>query len=177
DGTTTGTGYTVAAINADYKNVTQVNDSEKFTYNSNGDVSKAGVYYNYCAASAGTICDASNSNNAQYDICPKGWRLPTDGSDANTSEFRSLANNLGNVTSGNLAGDAYRNFKAAFHAGLSGTFSNGSVQSQTGSVFFWSSTRGSYNSMYFLYLNAATVFPQDSYRRFDGQSVRCVYGG
>ena len=181
DGTTTGTGYTVAAINADYKNTTQVSDSKKFTYNSNGDVSKAGVYYNYCAASAGTYCYAYNSapegTNAQYDICPKGWRLPTGGSDANTSEFRSLGNNLGNVTSGNLTGDAYTNFKAAFHAGLSGRFYNGSVQNQASFVYFWSSTRYNGYYMYLLNLNTSTVYPQNNYYRYYGFSVRCVYGG
>ena len=41
-----------------------------------------GYWYNFCAASAGTVCtDASPSGDeenfdATYDICPKGWRLP-----------------------------------------------------------------------------------------------------
>ncbi|MBR2830812.1 hypothetical protein IKE83_00435, partial [Candidatus Saccharibacteria bacterium] len=173
--TKSGTGYTIAAINADYKTTTSANNTD-FTYNSNGDVSKAGVYYNYCAASAGTICDAagSNNNNAQYDICPKGWRLPTGGSDANTSEFRALANNLGNVTSGNLTGDAYTDFKAAFHAGLSGYFDNGSVRSQTSDVIFWSSTRYDGSNIYPLFLNTTTVYPQGSNYRYYGLSVRCI---
>ena len=176
--TKTGTGYTIAAINADYKTTTSANNTD-FTYNSNGDVSKAGVYYNYCAASAGTICAASgsNNNNAQYDICPKGWRLPTGGSDTNTSEFRALANNLGNVTSGNLTDTAYTDFKAAFHAGLSGYFYNGSVQSQTSYVHFWSSTRYNGSSMYDLYLDTTTVNPQYGYNRYFGLSVRCVLKG
>ena len=36
-----------------------------------------GYWYNFCAASAGTNCSSSNSSNTTYDICPKGWRLPT----------------------------------------------------------------------------------------------------
>ena len=36
-----------------------------------------GGYYNYCAASAGTVCSNSSAQDAAYDICPKGWRLPT----------------------------------------------------------------------------------------------------
>ena len=170
--TKSGTGYTVAAINADYKTTTSANNTD-FTYNSNGDVSKAGVYYNYCAASAGTICAASGSNNdsASYDICPKGWRLPTGG---DSGEFRALANNLGNVTTGNLTGDAYTDFKAAFHAGLSGYFGNGSVQDQTSGVGFWSSTPLGGYSMYDLYLSTTTVSPQNSRNRYYGLSVRCV---
>ena len=36
-----------------------------------------GGYYNYCAASAGTICDDTTTEEAVQDICPRGWRLPT----------------------------------------------------------------------------------------------------
>ena len=35
-----------------------------------------GGYYNYCAASAGTVCSQTKMDATQ-DICPKGWRLPT----------------------------------------------------------------------------------------------------
>ncbi|MBQ3445915.1 hypothetical protein IJG29_04325 [Candidatus Saccharibacteria bacterium] len=34
-------------------------------------------WYNYCAASAGTICSEENTENATYDICPALWRMPT----------------------------------------------------------------------------------------------------
>ena len=36
-----------------------------------------GGYYNFCAASAGTVCTGTATIDATYDICPKGWRLPT----------------------------------------------------------------------------------------------------
>ena len=35
-----------------------------------------GAHYNYCAASAGTVC-SQTKQDATSDICPKGWRLPT----------------------------------------------------------------------------------------------------
>ena len=41
---------------------------------------RAGVYYNYCAASAGSYCwpaYSSESFTSTEDICPAGWRLPT----------------------------------------------------------------------------------------------------
>ena len=47
-----------------------------------------GMLYNYCAITAGTICTASNTTNASYDICPAGWRLPTGTS---TGEFQALS--------------------------------------------------------------------------------------
>jgi len=41
---------------------------------------KYGVYYNYCAASAGSYCWEAYTNESQAsneDICPSGWRLPS----------------------------------------------------------------------------------------------------
>ena len=35
-----------------------------------------GYWYNYCAATAGTICQTPNTQHARYDICPAGWALP-----------------------------------------------------------------------------------------------------
>lgn len=36
-----------------------------------------GAWYNYAGATAGTITGASNTAEAVYDICPKGWKLPS----------------------------------------------------------------------------------------------------
>lgn len=63
--------YTIAQLNAD--NAGQ-------SINSFGSTSgKAGVYYNYCAASAGTVCSKTTPQAAEEDVCPVGWRLPTGG--------------------------------------------------------------------------------------------------
>lgn len=54
---------------------------------------KIGVYYNYCAASAGSYCYGSDttqgtsSGNATQDICPANWKIPSAGSD---SEYEAL---------------------------------------------------------------------------------------
>ena len=48
-----------------------------------------GYWYNFCAASAGTVCtndrlpEDEENFDATYDICPKGWRLPI-GREANS---------------------------------------------------------------------------------------------
>ena len=76
--------YTLPKINTDYKNTT-VN----LGLDQSG-TAKVGVYYNYCAASAGTWCMNSSSWYAtdwQYDICPKGWKIPTG---YNTGEYQAL---------------------------------------------------------------------------------------
>ena len=45
-----------------------------------------GGYYNFCAASAGTVCNKTTEQDATQDICPKGWRLPTYDEQADISE-------------------------------------------------------------------------------------------
>lgn len=56
------------------------------TYLSAGFNERVGIYYNYCAASAGSCCyekeilskELDNTNlEITEDICPKGWNLPT----------------------------------------------------------------------------------------------------
>ena len=94
---------------------------------------KIGVYYNFCAASAGSYCygDGSYSTNsptsdpdpttlqdAKEDICPKGWRLPTGGSDG---EYNNLYMQY--------SSDAER-FEMALKTPLSGYFTSGHSWSQ-----------------------------------------------
>ena len=64
--------YDRPLINTDY-----INTVPAPTYGTASN--KVGVYYNYCAASAGTYCysSSSSSGNATADVCPAGWRLPT----------------------------------------------------------------------------------------------------
>ena len=150
------TNYENPHINTESKNSTQ-------SYGNGSN--KIGVYYNYCAASAGTYCmsSGSGSGNASHDICPAGWRMPTGGS---SGEYKSLYNQYNN----------YTNFKNAFHASLSGYFINGSAGGQGSRGLFWSSTYNSGYNMYFLFLNTSTVNPENNSSRYSGHSVRCVYG-
>jgi hypothetical protein len=50
---------------------------------------KYGTLYNYAAASAGTYtyAEGAGTGNAQFDLCPYGWRLSTGG---NGGEFEDL---------------------------------------------------------------------------------------
>jgi len=84
-------------------------NTEPFVYNSNstvcGENSPCYSYYNYVAATAGSN---PNSGDAEYDICPKGWRLPT------RNEYLRLFGiytTLGALTSapwsGNLGGEMW----------------------------------------------------------------------
>ncbi len=158
--TTTGfdgneASYTNPAINTESKN-TEVN----LAMGQSG-TGKVGVYYNYCAASAGTICTSSNSSNAQYDICPKGWRMPTGGS---SGEYQTLRNQY----------DSDSVFVATLKTPLSGYFSNSAIN-QDGSGNFWSSTYVNTLPMYNLNVNTVNTNQQDYSARLYGLSVRCVY--
>ena len=131
-----------------------------------------GVYYNYCAATVGTYCYDSSSGvdvantitDAPYDICPKGWRLPTGGA---SGEFQVLRNKYQNNA----------DYVNALRTPLSGDFYDSSAGYQGSYGSFWSSTYGSATSMYSLGVDATGVNPQNYDYRYGGFSVRCVYDG
>ena len=148
--------YTAAQINVASKDTVA---STKYGSGSG----KIGVYYNYCAASAGTICSSSNSSNASYDICPKGWRMPTGGS---SGEYQALYTAYSsNVT-------IFRNALSTPHSGY---FYYGSAYNQGSNGNFWSSTRYNGSDMYYLYVDSSRVGSTDySNTRNYGYSVRCL---
>ena len=126
---------------------------------------KIGIYYNFCAASAGSYCYAENlsSGNASQDICPAGWRLPAGGA---SGEYKALFA----AYSSNVA-----NFQAALSTPLSGDFYSGSAYNRGSYGNFWSSTRNDGSNMYYMYVSSSLVAPQSgNVGRFDGFSVRCV---
>lgn len=155
--------YDQAKANVDYKDTTTT---------SYGDGSgKIGVYYNYCAASAGNYCfgngtsQGSPSGNATEDICPKGWRLPTGGS---SGEYQALYT----AYSSDQA-----SLKNALSTPLSGYSVNGNATQRGMYGYFWSSTYSSVNQMYDLFVtNTTTILPSDDYYRNYGLSVRCLLG-
>ncbi len=128
---------------------------------------KIGVYYNYCAASAGSYCYGdgtsvgTSSGNATEDICPVGWRMPTGG---DSGEYQAL---YAAYSSDNAA------FVNALRTPLSGYFNNGSASIQGSGDGFWSSARGSSYGMYGLFVNTS-VNPRNSSYRLYGYSIRCV---
>ena len=158
--------YELPYINADSKDVV--------TSVAYGEGSgKVGVYYNYCAASAGSYCYAGNTEagNASYDICPKNWRLPVGGSDYDEdNEFKKL------YVLYNYDQDV---FKAALGAHLTGYFRSGMTLYQGNDGRFWSSAAASGNNGYMRILGSYSsyVINTDYYPRINGYSVRCVFKG
>ena len=109
-----------------------------------------GGYYNFCAASAGTNCQVSTATNTAYDICPKGWRLPT---------YREMSSITG--------------YSPVFSPVYSGYYGDGLLFS-TGSIgYWWSATAngsGHQYNLYYGYTNLATEYNDKSF----GFSVRCI---
>ena len=125
-----------------------------------------GTLYNFCAASAGTVCVNSASSNAVYDICPAGWRLPT----GNTGgEFESLYSHYNSV---DLTRNPIDSGGAAF--GLVGLFTSSTPYSQGTSGFFWSSTIMSTTSAYRLGVGTSSVNPTNGGGRDYGAAIRCI---
>ena len=132
-----------------------------------------GVYYNYYAASAGTISGSSNTTEASYSVCPKGWRFPTH------AEQSSL------LSAYSLTSDAASSTKAR-SAPISLVYSGyydwyWKVKDQGSSGHWWSST---YNAgfdsavgRHDIYLKSDSVSTNTTggfSRRDSGNSIRCV---
>ncbi|MBQ6149579.1 hypothetical protein IJI86_01225 [Candidatus Saccharibacteria bacterium] len=127
---------------------------------------KAGVYYNYCAVSAGSYCyaAAAGSGPALYDICPRGWHLPT------SAEYTALFSSYPDRSA----------FKEAFSVQLSGAIGNkGATMWQESYGMFWSKTFANSYYMYYLWINDETVAMMyylqgyATYRNW-GMPIRCV---
>ena len=116
-------------------------------------------YYNYVAATAGTN---PSTGDAEYDICPKGWRLPT-----HTEQKTLVATYTGGAINtspwnGSKGGKIY---DGTFH---SDSYHDGS----TG--FYWSSTSEGWDiSDYFWF--ADSVIYATMAGKEDGHSVRCLF--
>ena len=107
------------------------------------------VWYNYAAASAMTITGSSNENDAAYDICPGGWRLPTQ------SETRSITSNAD-----------------AFNPVAGGNYSTG-VLSNADYGYWWSSIATDTTNRYGLGWYGSSL-NASNYSRGYGFYIRCV---
>ena len=112
-----------------------------------------GGYYNYCAASAGTVCNDTTKQDATQSICPAGWKLPT------KTQFDAIAGNS--------------SYSSAFSPVYSGNYSSGSLYNTGSDGHWWSATARYSDSQYFLYYNDGSLNTNGAYKSY-GVSVRCV---
>jgi uncharacterized protein (TIGR02145 family)/uncharacterized repeat protein (TIGR02543 family) len=58
------------------------------------------VWYNYVAATAGTITGDTNADDAEHSICPSGWKLPSKSQYENFSNIDNIVNDFKPVMGG-----------------------------------------------------------------------------
>ena len=138
-----------------------------------GDYTSGNAYgsiYNMAAASAGTITGDSNSNNAEYDICPAGWRLPSGG---DYGEFR----NLYGLTEYNSYEKIHAPASSSGGAFALAGYATNSTPSNTGAVgYAWSSSKSALvsSSAFYLAGSSQTVKYSSGIYRYALASVRCI---
>ena len=141
-----------------------------------------GADYSYNVATLNKYV-TQDSGSVTYDICPKGWRLPTSGSNG---EFKALADkyptNYGsgltwstvNSKNGHWLGAASTAAGGAFFPAAGYMTTTASVQNPGSSGGYWSSTIGSATSAYYLVFGRSSLGPATNFARYYGFSVRCV---
>ena len=138
-----------------------------------------GTLYNYCATSAGTMCDYQyvSATNAQSSLCPAGWRLPTGGAN---SDFTALSVAYGGLEttmndSTDPTGATMQNIlRTQLKMTFAGYFNSSTPVNQGSGGFYWSSTWYYATYMYSLSLKATGVYPTNYTYRDRGYSIRCV---
>lgn len=132
-----------------------------------------GHWYNYAAATAGTITGSSNTTEATQDICPKGWKLPdghnTGVAGATTLDQYKLANNKWQSYD--------KTYQTVFNSVAAGAYYGGSLYDSGSYGVWWSSTASTTTLRYLLLYNTSNgLYSGDSNDRGSGYSVRCVLG-
>ena len=126
-----------------------------------------GVWYNYVAASTGTITTNDNQTVASSSVCPKGWHMPTGAAADTSSEFYKIFQST--TADSWVAANDYIN---AFKAVSGGNYYNGSLYS-AGDGLWWSATASNATARYSLSYNGSQ-FLSNSYGRYSGFFVRCI---
>ncbi|MDO4527053.1 MAG: hypothetical protein Q4B87_03115, partial [Candidatus Saccharibacteria bacterium] len=113
--------------------------------------SSYGAWYNYVAASAGTITGESNNTEDIYNVCPKGWTLPT------LSQLRSIIG-----------------YHSAFSPVTGGHFHFGTSPESTGNGYWWSATVDNAATRYYLGWTGSKLYTGSSHNRANGDYIRCI---
>ena len=123
---------------------------------SNGEsATDTGYWYNYCAASAGEVCNSYQTQNATQSICPKNWRLPT------RSEQRGITGTT---------------YLSAFSPVTGGGYGGG-APFDVNYGYWWSSTgSGGYDQCNLIY-DGSSLYTSEVYNKYYGYYVRCVHSG
>ena len=138
-------------VSADYTTPSTSGHSNTYTDSKIvcSDDANKGAWYNYVAATAGTITGDNNTTEASSSICPSGWKLPS----------------LANISDAASNWDAFRPVTGGFYSG--GTLN-------TTEIGLWWSTDADGGTLRW-YLRYSGSFLYTKYNsRYNGFYVRCV---
>ena len=159
--------YSVPMFYDDVKGAVIGNDANE------GAMGKRGIYYNFCAATAGSFCMGSDNSSGTWttpnypsateDICPSGWRLPS--AAEYTAHYTDSAYG-GSSTSAELAlhlprGGSYYSVSTGF-------------SSLGNRGYFWAPELASSGSAKALYSSKSGWGVDSGLARNQGANVRCV---
>ncbi len=118
-----------------------------------------GYWYNYCAASAGQICQNSTTTEATIDICPSSWKIPSDAEWAIISGSNSWS----------------KTYVDEFLPVASGRWQNGSAAGASGHGYWWSTKVSSGENIVVLDFSPTFgLYFGWGHNRSTGLSIRCV---
>lgn len=138
---------------------------------------KIGIYYNYCAATAGSYCWNVDTNpwvdettslyDIEGDICPTSWHLPTSGTGG---EYYALHNTYYNAENARIKLSA--TLSGQYHKGTDGSL----IESQHGRFgMYWSSTLNpNLQSVRTFYVAQDQIKSSIYYAPSQGLTVRCM---
>ena len=119
-----------------------------------GSTTDYGTYYNFCAASAGEVCNDTTQQDATRSVCPAGWKLPTQ-------------------TQLNAVPEKDSHFIVS--SGLAGGYNGGSLYSAGTNGRWWASTAFSAMGQYYLYYSSdGDLWVVVGDYEYIGNSARCV---
>ena len=126
-----------------------------------------GNYYNFVAASAGTVTGEYNSSSATHSICPYGWKLPS------ITEYATL------LSSHDIEDDAEGSAIAQstpLSFGLTGElpYNSTSVSHQNEQGYWWSATPADEEDYYIMHIGTNGADAESYGGRYSGRSIRCV---
>ena len=132
---------------------------------------RIGVYYNYCAVSAGSYCygdggssSGSASGDLAEDICPKNWKLPRD-------EYEGL---LAKYDAG-VSAASTDSLQYGLSVSLSGYYDSGLAYAQGTDGLYWAAGYGGGGNMSNFGVSSMGAY-MNANARDNGFSVRCVVG-
>lgn len=135
-------------------------------------------YYSWYAATAGSGTSAQTNTEAEYSICPSGWKLPANYTISTTKSYGSMANAYGLTTNGanntttNIS--TFEAFPLSF--ARTGTYygSGGPVNVGTYGLYWSSTARSDATLAYDFIYGASRTYPQYNAKKYSGLPVRCV---